>query len=141
MEYKGYIGRVEYDADGDTLHGEVVGTRDVITFEGRSVEELHQALKDSVDVYLEVCKEAGKSPDRPFSGRFIARIDPELHRAIATRAAVSGMSLNAWVAAVFREAVGKPSNETLGVEEPKNSRTTRAKRAASRKRKHQPQPR
>src|SRR5207244_1414077 len=42
MEYQGYVGRVEYDAEGDTFHGEVVGTRDVITFEGRSVEELHQ---------------------------------------------------------------------------------------------------
>jgi predicted HicB family RNase H-like nuclease len=135
MEYKGYMGKVEYDADSNTFHGEVVGTRDVITFEGRSVEELYQALKDSVDVYLEVCKEARKSPDRPFSGKFIARIDPDLHRAIATRAALSGMSLNAWVAAVFSEVVGQSHK----AEKPKSGRATPAKRPAPKKRKREPQ--
>jgi predicted HicB family RNase H-like nuclease len=135
MEYKGYLGTVEYDAEADTFHGEVVGTRDVITFEGHSVEELHQALKDSVDVYLEVCKEAGKSPERPFSGKFVVRISPELHRAIATRAALAGLSLNAWAAAVFREAVG----ETPEREEVKVGRTTAAKQPAPKKRKREPQ--
>jgi predicted HicB family RNase H-like nuclease len=128
MEYKGYIGRVEYDGDSDTFHGVVVGTRDVITFEGRSVEELHEALKDSVDTYLEVCKEAGKSPERPCSGNFVVRIDPELHRAIATLAALSDTSLNAWVAEVFKTATSQ-AGRAGKVEKPRRGRSARGKRS------------
>lgn len=104
MEYKGYVGRVEYDAENDSFHGEVVDTRDVITFAGRSVDELHQAFKDSVDTYLDFCKECGKSPEKPFSGQFVARIDPDLHRQLATLAALAGKSLNALVAEILSRA-------------------------------------
>ena len=132
MQYKGYIGRVEYDAEGDTFHGEVVDTRDVITFEGRSVEELRQALKDSVDTYLEVCKEAGKSPDRPFSGQFVVRLDPALHREIATMAALSGKSLNAWVVEACR-AFAEVSGASGG--------SGKARKGPRTQRKRQPPPR
>jgi predicted HicB family RNase H-like nuclease len=64
MRYRDYVGKVEYDAESDTFHGQVVGIRDVVTFEGRSVEELRGEFQKSVDVYLEVCAEAGKAPDR-----------------------------------------------------------------------------
>ena len=57
MEYKGYVGCVTFDDDADTFHGEIVGTRDVITFQGKSVEEIRQAFYDSIDEYLEWCKE------------------------------------------------------------------------------------
>ena len=73
MEHKGYLGRVEFDAESELFHGEVVGTRDVITFQGKSVDELKTAFRDSVDDYLAFCKERGEEPDRPFSGRFVIR--------------------------------------------------------------------
>lgn len=57
MEYKGYIARVEVDDKAGVLHGEVINTRDVITFEETSIEELRQALSDSVDDYLAFCAE------------------------------------------------------------------------------------
>ena len=37
MEYKGYVGKVEFDDDAEIFHGEVLDTRDVITFQGKSV--------------------------------------------------------------------------------------------------------
>ena len=64
MEYKGYIGRVELDDEAGLFHGEVINTRDVITFQGTSVEELRQAFADSIEDYLEFCKERGEEPDR-----------------------------------------------------------------------------
>ncbi len=61
MEYKGYMGRVEFDAEAELFHGEVINTRDVITFQGRSVDELKQAFEESVDDYLAFCKSRGEA--------------------------------------------------------------------------------
>ncbi len=104
IEYKGYVGSVEFDDEAEVFHGEVANLRDVITFEGRSVDELHQAFRDSVDDYLDWCAERGKEPDKPFSGKFVVRIDPEVHRSISTAARSAGKSLNAWVAATLAAA-------------------------------------
>lgn len=68
MEYKGYVGKVEFDDDAEIFHGEVLDTRDVITFQGKSVGELRQAFRDSIDDYLAFCEQRGESPDKPFSG-------------------------------------------------------------------------
>lgn len=62
MKYKGYIGNVEYDDEAKIFHGEVVGLRDIITFQGKSVGELEQSFKDSVDDYLTWRKERGEEP-------------------------------------------------------------------------------
>lgn len=94
MEYKGYMGRVEYDSGARMFHGEVVGLRDVVTFQGESVEEIEAAFRDSVDDYLEFCEERGEKPDRAFSGKFMVRLDPDLHRKVALRAETEGKSLN-----------------------------------------------
>jgi len=56
MTYKGYQARVELDEEAGVFHGEVINTRDVITFQGSSVDELKQAFKDSVDDYREVLR-------------------------------------------------------------------------------------
>lgn len=65
MEYKGYIGKVEIDEDAGILHGEIINIRDVITFEGQTVEELRQAFEESADDYLEFCAERGEEPEKP----------------------------------------------------------------------------
>ena len=98
IEYKGYVGRIEFDPDTNLLHGEVVGTRDVITFDGRSVDEIRQAFQDSVEDYLELCRERGEDPDRPYSGELVLKVDPELHRRLSELAGASGKSLDAWIA-------------------------------------------
>ena len=94
LEYKGYKGRVEFDSEVKILHGEVVETRDVITFQGTSVEELEQAFRESVDDYLEFCAERGEEPERPFTGRLMVRLPPELHRELYVEAKEEGKSLN-----------------------------------------------
>ena len=96
LEYKGYVGTVE--ADEGTFVGRVAGLRDVITFEGRSFEEVERAFRESVDDYLAFCAERGEAPDRPYSGKIPLRIEPELHRKAAARAQAEGLSLNQWIA-------------------------------------------
>jgi predicted HicB family RNase H-like nuclease len=102
--YKGYIGKVDYDDEKGLFHGEVINTRDVITFQGNSVMELKRSLKDSVEDYLEFCRERGEEPDRPFSGRFVVRIPPEVHRQAFLKAKSAGKSLNAWVREVIQDS-------------------------------------
>ncbi len=67
LEHKGYKGQVEFDDEAGIFHGEVLGTRDVITFEGTSVRELKRAFRDSVDDYLGFCAQRGEEPDKPFT--------------------------------------------------------------------------
>ncbi len=95
--YKGYTGRAEYDHETGLFHGEVDGTRDVITFQGKTIDQLRAAFIDSVDDYLEFCKKRGESPEKPYSGKFVARISPQLHRQLSLLAKDSGTSLNALV--------------------------------------------
>lgn len=104
IEYKGYIGHIEFDDDANIFHAEVINTRDVITFQGDSVDELRTALKDSVETYLQFCAKRGKEPDKPFSGKFIVRLAPEQHRKIFIAAKQTGVSLNKWVTHVLENA-------------------------------------
>ncbi|HJP53950.1 MAG: type II toxin-antitoxin system HicB family antitoxin [Rhodospirillales bacterium] len=107
MEYKGYLGGVEFDDEAGIFHGEVANLRDTVTFQGRAVDELRQAFQDSVDDYLEWCARRGKEPEKPYSGKFVVRVDPELHRSISAAARKAEKSLNAWVAEHLDEAVGE----------------------------------
>lgn len=104
MSYKGYQAVILYDEEAEFFHGEVVDLRDVITFQGKSVSELQTALAGSVDDYLAFCKQRGEEPEKPFSGQFVVRIDPPLHRAVATAAKRAGVSLNKWVATTLERA-------------------------------------
>ena len=62
MEYKGYVGRVEFDDEAGIFHGEVVNIRDVVTFQGKSLDELNRAFRESVDDYLAFCERRGEAP-------------------------------------------------------------------------------
>jgi predicted HicB family RNase H-like nuclease len=97
MKYKGYEAIVEFDGEAEIFHGEVINIRDVITFQGTSVDELKQAFSDSVDDYLDFCTERCEEPDKPFSGKFMVRIDPDLHKKIVVKAKKEGQSLNSLV--------------------------------------------
>jgi predicted HicB family RNase H-like nuclease len=104
MEYKGYIGKVEIDEEAGILHGEIINIRDVVTFEGQTVEESQQAFHDSVEDYLAFCAERGEEPEKPFSGKFVVRLPVEVHRKAYIKAKLAGKSLNSWVAEVLETA-------------------------------------
>jgi len=105
MEYKGYIGKVEIDDEAGILHGEVINIRDVITFEGTSVDEIQKAFRESIDDYLEFCAQRGETPEKSFSGKFVVRLPTELHRKAYVQAKLADKSLNGWVTEVLRTAL------------------------------------
>ncbi|MFO7445242.1 MAG: type II toxin-antitoxin system HicB family antitoxin [Ignavibacteriaceae bacterium] len=104
LKHKGYTGHVEYDDEGKIFHGEVLDTKDVITFQGKDVNEIESAFRESVDDYLDFCKERGEEPDKPFSGKFVLRIPSDLHHQIYLRAFRQGKSLNNWIIDVLKNA-------------------------------------
>ena len=97
MEYKGYLGIVEFDAEARIFHGDIINTRDVITFQGTTVKEIEKAFKESIDDYIDWCKEEGVEPEKPYSGKFNIRLSPELHRQIAILSKQRKVSLNTFV--------------------------------------------
>lgn len=105
LTYKGYIGHVVFDDEADIFHGEVINTRDVITFQGKSVAEIKKAFRESVDDYLDFCNERGEEPDKPFSGKFNLRLDPELHKQVYIVARQHNMSLNQWVTEAIKHHI------------------------------------
>jgi predicted HicB family RNase H-like nuclease len=105
IHYREYVGRVEFDEEAGIFHGEVINLQDVITFEGDCVADLRQAMIDSVEDYLAFCAEQGREPEKPFSGKFLVRIDPGLHRRITLEAKKQKVSLNQLVSEILHQAL------------------------------------
>ena len=97
MEYKGYVGSVEFSEEDGVLFGKVMGIRALISYEGETGKELLQDFHDAVDDYLALCKEQGIEPERAYKGSFNVRISPELHKKIAVCATEQQISLNSFV--------------------------------------------
>ena len=97
MNYKGYVGKIEYDEDAHIFAGEVINTRTVITFQGETVREIEDAFRNSVDDYLEWCAEDGIEPEKPYSGKFQVRINPTIHQEASIKSKLMGISLNSFV--------------------------------------------
>jgi predicted HicB family RNase H-like nuclease len=105
MTYKGYAARIDYSEEDEAFIGRVAGIRDIVTFHGASVDEIRAAFHEAVDFYLSTCAERGEAPQKPYSGKLMLRVPPELHARAAMRAEAAGKSLNAWVAETLAKAV------------------------------------
>ena len=106
MTFKGYAARVEFSAEDDCFIGHIAGIQDVVGFHADSVSGLKQAFRESVEDYLQTCSVANKTPQKPYSGKLMLRIPPEIHAAVATAAQLSGKSINQWASeALGREAL------------------------------------
>jgi predicted HicB family RNase H-like nuclease len=105
MNYKGYIGSVEFSEKDTAFHGRVSGIKALISFEGDSVSSLTEDFHNAIDEYLEWCSQTGKEPEKPFKGSFNVRIGSELHRKAALAASARGVSLNTLVEDAIRQNV------------------------------------
>jgi predicted HicB family RNase H-like nuclease len=94
LQYRGYTAELVIDLEARVLHGRVLGLRDVVTFQGDTVEEAERAFRESVDDYLAFCAARGEKPDRPYSGKILLRTTPDLHRQLALIAEQGGQSVN-----------------------------------------------
>lgn len=106
LKYKGYTGVVQFDDEAMIFHGEVMGLRDVITFRGKTPEELKKEFEISIDGYLNWCMELGQEPEKPFSGNIHLRLQPDLHAQLAAQAKFKHVSLNNFINQTLRLAMG-----------------------------------
>ena len=97
MEYKGYVGNVEFSEEDEVFFGKVIGIRSLISYEGATAKELIKDFHDAVDDYLALCEAEGKDPEKAYKGSFNIRISPELHKQAVRCAESNQMSLNSFV--------------------------------------------
>lgn len=105
LEYKGFKAKVEFSADDDVFFGRLIGIRDIVTFEGQTVEQLKESFKEAVDFHIEVCEKTGEELRKHYSGKVFLRLPSELHARIAETAEASGKSINEWGKDVLEKAV------------------------------------
>ena len=97
MQLDGYVATIELDEAEGFFHGEIINTRDVLTFQGRTIPELRKAFAETLADYRDWCAKRGKAPEKPFSGALSLRLGPELHRRVAAAAARDGLATNAFI--------------------------------------------
>ncbi len=94
MRHKGYSAAIRYSEEDGFFVGRILGINDIVSFHGRSVEEVREQFSVALDSYLSDCEEMGKEPERPYSGKLNVRLSPDFHKAIAIEAETTGQSLN-----------------------------------------------
>ena len=96
LKYKGYSGTVEYSEEDNCLFGKAIGmNKNLISYEGKTIEELKADFEAGIDLYLESCHKRGVKPQKPYSGSINIRIPSELHGQLALKAQLTGRSINA----------------------------------------------
>jgi predicted HicB family RNase H-like nuclease len=104
MTFKGYAAKIEYSDEDACFIGHIAGIKDVIGFHAETVKELRAAFEEAVDDYLATCEKLGRAPQKPYSGKLMLRVPPEIHARAAMMAQAHGLSINQWASDVLAHA-------------------------------------
>lgn len=115
FEYKNYIGKIEISVEDEVFFGKIYGIDDLVTFEGKSFDELKQAFREAVDDYLELCEECGKEPQKAYKGQFSVRIPVELHKEIAIQAIKEDITLNQLAVKAFKQYMKDVQKDKMSI--------------------------
>lgn len=105
IEYKGYIGSVEFSEEDSLFYGKVMGIRSLISYQGENATELISDFHGAIDDYLALCEEEAIEPEKAYKGSFNIRISPELHKQLVVCATSHQMSLNSFVEEALQKTV------------------------------------
>ena len=94
IKYKDFIGSVHFSSEDEIFYGKIEGIDDLVTFEGKSVDELKTSFKEAVEDYIEICKTHNKELHKSYKGSFNVRLKPIVHKKAAYRSLEEGISLN-----------------------------------------------
>ena len=106
LAYKDYHGSIEYSKEDKLLYGKVLGTKTLISYEGKTGAELAKDFQEAIEIYLFDCEENGIEPEKAFKGSFNVRVSSQLHREIALQAKEARTSLNSYINDILTEKVG-----------------------------------
>ncbi len=128
LKHNDYIARVEFDDEDRIFVGRLVGIDSIVTFHGSTVDELEAAFHEAVDHYVVVRERTGRPVQKPYSGKFVMRVDPKIHSHIAAAAELQGVSLNQWASDVLSHSAIHALKTDLN---PGTATKPRRKKAAS----------
>lgn len=111
MKHKGYFGSVHFSDEDNLFYGKIEFIRALISYEGTDVKNLRRAFEEAVDDYLQMCRENGTEPEKPFKGSFNVRIGPNLHQRVALNALSKGKTINKYITEVLEKAIQGQSLE------------------------------
>ena len=98
MQYRGYIGSVEFSEPDNVLYGKVQGIRSLISYEGSTVKELIDDFHGAVDDYLSLCEEEGTKPETAYKGSLNLRFrKPDTYKRAAIYALTHNQTLNSFI--------------------------------------------
>ena len=117
LSYKGFIAVAEFSLDDEAIIGTVIGVNDKVVFECEDPKKVQEVFEQTIDEYIEMCKELGKPPEKSYSGTFNVRVSPNLHKRAVEQAAKDGIKLNQFVAnAIEKEVKRKTEINTRQLE-------------------------
>ena len=107
LRHKGYSARVEFDAEDRIFFGRIAGIADGVGFHADTVDGLVAAFQEAVEDYLETCAKLGRAPGKPYSGKLMLRVDPNVHAKAVIAARLAGKSLNQFGEEALRTAADR----------------------------------
>ena len=105
MKFGEYEAVISYDPEISMFRGEFVGLNGGADFYADSIRKLRKEGKTSLKVFLDFAKEKKIAPKKRFSGQFVLRLKPEIHRRYAVMAKANNLSLNQILSKTLEEAV------------------------------------
>lgn len=105
IEYKGYLGSIEFSEEDGIFFGKVMGIRSLISYEGENAHDLIESFHGAVDDYLEMCEAEGIEAEKAYKGTFNVRISPELHKQAVIAAMARQITLNSFVESSIEKAI------------------------------------
>lgn len=113
MEYKGYVGSVEFSEEDSLFFGRVLGIRALVSYEGENAHDLVEDFHGAVDDYLALCEAQGTEPEKAYKGSFNVRISPELHKAAVIAAMRDQISLNSFVETAIANTICEIGSKSI----------------------------
>ncbi len=98
IEYKGYVGSIEFSEKDCVFYGKVQGIRSLISYEGTNAQELISDFHKAIDDYLALCESEGIKPEKAYKGSLNVRFkNKDNHRRAAIYAITHNQSLNSFI--------------------------------------------
>jgi len=94
MEYRGYIGSVEFSEEDDCFCGKVLGVRGLISYEGESVQELKKDFHDAIDAHIDFMEQLASEGEKD---TYILRLAPALKQSAARTAEARGLTMDSLI--------------------------------------------
>ena len=63
FEYKGFITVIKFSPEDNIFYGKIENITDLVLFDGSTVEEAYHYFVESVEDYMDMCKELNKVID------------------------------------------------------------------------------